>query len=123
MAARRPAAANMLRAGIILLTLGTAVTHISLLFPDPIFILNGLGYLALLAALYAPIPWVASRRHLARWALIGYTALTITLWLAFGLRSPIGYINKVNELLLIALLLIEARRERTRDSDKRQAAN
>jgi hypothetical protein len=35
-----------------LLTLGTALTHISLLFPDSVFIANGLGYLVLLAALW-----------------------------------------------------------------------
>ena len=41
----------ILRIGIIVLTLGTAFTHISLNFPDPLFILNGMGYLTLLASL------------------------------------------------------------------------
>lgn len=103
---------GLLRYGIILLTLGTAITHISLMFPDPIFILNGLGYLALLAGLYLPFPWLDRWRRQIRWALIGYTALTIVLWLAIGSRIPIAYVNKVNELLLIALLVIEDRRAR-----------
>jgi hypothetical protein len=106
-----------LQVGIILLTLGTALTHMSLLFPDVIFILNGLGYLALLAALYLPrfgvLPWLAEREGLVRGLLIGYTLLAIVLWLAFGLRAPIGYINKANELLLLLLLGLEWRQAST----------
>ncbi len=97
-----------LRAGIALLTLATALIHLQLNFPDPMFILNGLGYLALLAALF--LPSLARYRGLVRWALIGYTALTILLWLLLGARTPIGYMDKVIEIVLIALLLIEARR-------------
>jgi hypothetical protein len=97
-----------LQAGIALLTLATALIHLQLNFPDPMFILNGLGYLALLAALF--LPSLARYRELVRWALIGYTALTILLWLLLGARTPIGYMDKVIEIVLIALLLIEARR-------------
>jgi hypothetical protein len=97
-----------LRAGIAVLTLATALIHLQLNFPDPMFILNGLGYLALLAALF--LPSLARYRGLVRWALIGYTALTILLWLLLGARTPIGYMDKVIEIVLIALLLIEARR-------------
>jgi hypothetical protein len=100
---------NLPRLAIILLTVSTALTHISLLFPDVVFILNGLGYLGLLGALYLPIAPLAPYRRLIRRALIGYTALSVLLWAAFGLREPIGYINKLNELLLIALLIWEDR--------------
>ena len=100
----------LIRAGIIVLTVTTALTHISLLFPDPVFILNGLGYLALLGALYLPIPLLVPYRRQIRWLLIGYTLLTIGLWLAFGSRILIGYLNKLNEVVLIALLLLEQRR-------------
>jgi hypothetical protein len=99
----------MRRLAVILLTVSTALTHMSLLFPDLIFILNGLGYLGLLGALYLPIAPLAPYRQLVRRILIGYTALSVLLWLAFGLREPIGYINKLNELLLIALLVWEDR--------------
>lgn len=47
---------NGLRIVVILLTLATAIIHLQLNFPDPIFILNGLGYLGLIAALSLPIP-------------------------------------------------------------------
>ncbi|MEJ7631651.1 MAG: hypothetical protein WKF28_04040 [Rubrobacteraceae bacterium] len=48
---RRTSADAGLRAGIILLTGATALIHLQLNFPDPVFMLNGLGYLGLLAAL------------------------------------------------------------------------
>lgn len=98
-----------LRFVIAVLTLGTALTHLTLNFPDPVFILNGLGYLALLAAFLLPILWFAEHRRLVRWALIGFAALTIALWIAFGARSTIGYVNKLNELALIAALLLDSR--------------
>jgi len=110
MVAPRTTTDSLIRAGIIVLTVATALTHISLLFPDPVFILNGLGYLALLGALYLPIPLLVPYRRQIRWLLIGYTLLTIGLWLAFGSRILIGYINKLTEVVLIALLLLEQRR-------------
>ena len=100
-----------LRAGIVLLTLATALIHLQLAFPDPAFILNGLGYLTLLAALYLPVPLLARYRSIVRWALIGYTALAIFLWILLGARTPIGYTVKIIEILLILLLLLEARRQ------------
>lgn len=110
--ATRSAPITPLQIGIVVLTVATAVTHFTLNFPDPIFILNGLGYLALLAVLFAPIPQFAPYRRYARWALIGYTTLTLLLWVAIGERTTIGFVNKANELLLLTLLLIEERRQR-----------
>jgi hypothetical protein len=105
-------ASTALRVGIILLTLATALIHLQLAFPDPAFILNGLGYLTLLAALYLPVPRLARYRNTVRWVLIGFTALTILLWVLLGARIPIGYIDKAIEIVLIVLLLLEARRSR-----------
>jgi hypothetical protein len=93
--------------GIIVLTIATAGIHISLLFP--IFILNGLGYLTLLAALYLPISALANYRSGVRWALMGFTALTIILWVIMGTRGPLAYIDKAIEVVLIILLFIESR--------------
>ena len=100
----------MLRIGIVVLTLATALIHLQLNFPDPVFILNGLGYLALLVALFVPTPRIQRYRRIARWALIGYTALTIFLWIIVGARTPIGYVDKIIEVALISLLLLDARR-------------
>ena len=99
-----------LQIGIAVMTLGTALIHFRLNFPDPVFILNGLGYLALLAALFLPIPQIARYRNVVRFVLIGYAALTIFLWVLIGARTPIGYIDKIIEIALISLLLLDARR-------------
>lgn len=56
MSAPRSALDAAIRVGVVLLTLIAAVVHLSLLFPDPAFILNGLGYMTLLAALYLTVP-------------------------------------------------------------------
>jgi hypothetical protein len=64
MCAPRSALDAAIRAGVVLLTLIAAVIQLSLLFPDPAFILTGLGYMTLLAALYLPIAKVAPYRRL-----------------------------------------------------------
>ena len=104
---------TLLRIGIIVLTLGTALIHFSLNFPDPVFILNGLGYLALLASLYLPVPYLTRYRPVAPWIFIGYTALVVFLWILLGERTAIGYTDKVIEIALILLLLIEVRGTRS----------
>ena len=103
----------VLRVGIVALTLGTALIHLSLNFPDLGFMLNGLGYLTLLAALCLPVPQVARHRDIVRWVLIGYATLTILLWILLGDRTAIGYTAKAIEVALITLLLLEARRSRS----------
>jgi hypothetical protein len=105
----RTSAAPLVQAGIVVLTIATALIHLQLAFPDPVFILNGLGYLTLLAALYLPIPQLSSYRDTVRWGLVGYAALTIFLWILIGERTPIGFIDKAIEVALITLLLIDTR--------------
>lgn len=105
------------RIGIIILTLATALIHLTLNFHDVIFILNGLGYLTLVAALFlrVPIQFVSQNRALVRWAFIAFTAITILGWLAIGDKTlpngMLGYITKVIEIILIALLFIETRKK------------
>jgi hypothetical protein len=102
-----------LQIGIILLVIATAAIHLSLGIPNflVMFILNGIGYLVLVAALY--LPQLQRYRRLIRWALIAFAAVTIIGWIAIGARSTIGYLDKVIEVALIALLLIEMRQERS----------
>jgi hypothetical protein len=108
--APRSAADTAIRIGVVLLALMAALVHISLLFPDPVFILNGLGFLALLAALYLPVSRLVPHRRAARWTLIGYTTLTILAWVAIGERTPLGYSTTAGEVALVLLLLVEGRR-------------
>src|SRR5215218_2227106 len=103
-----------IRIGVVVLTVITAIVHLSLLFPDPVFILNGLGYLTLLAALCLPIPWLGPYRRVVRLTLIGYATLTILLWVAIGERSLLGYSTTADEVALVILLLLEGKRMRSR---------
>lgn len=96
--------------GITLLTLATALIHFSLLFPDVLFILNGLGYLTLLAAY-----WLASDyRNIIRLVMLGFALITILAWVAIGDKSwpagALGYLTKGIEVVLIGLLLIDRQR-------------
>jgi hypothetical protein len=115
--APQSAADIAIRIGVVVLTLIASIVHLSLLFPDPVFILNGLGYLTLLAALYLPIPRLVPHRRLVRWTLIGYAMLTILAWVAIGERILLGYSTTADEVALIVLLLIEGRRTRLRGED------
>ena len=96
--------------GIILAALATAILHLTL-FPDIVFTLNGLGYLGLLGAYFLPIAFFQQRHNLVWWALVGYTALTIVLWLIMGDKnfvagtaSATGYYAKAAEILLLIFL-------------------
>lgn len=93
--------------GIILCAIATTVIHLTLSFPDPMFILNGLGYLGLTAALFLPLPFLKNYHSLVRYILMGFTFVTIIAWVAIGLRIPLGYITKVIELGLLALLWLD----------------
>jgi hypothetical protein len=105
----------MRRWAIILLTLATAVIHISL-YPTSgwMFLLNGLGYLGLLGLLYLPLGLPAGIRRLTRPALMGYAALTIVLYVVFSIRFNdwalwLGPFTKALEIALIGLLWSEGR--------------
>jgi hypothetical protein len=74
-----------------------------------LFLINGIGYLVLLIALY--LPALYRFRWLVRWLLIGFAAVTFMLYfLVNGLRlDPIAILDKGAEIALIILLLIDAR--------------
>ncbi len=109
---------GLLQIGIVLLTLVTAFVHLVVLNIlmggfDVVFTLNGLGYLALLAATFLPLPFLKENRKLVRWAFIGFASLTILAWVAIGDKSwpagALGYITKLDEVVLIILLWLEGR--------------
>ncbi len=78
-----------------------------------LFTLNTLGYLGLLAPLYLPVPQMRGRRRLVRRVLMGYAALTFMLFFVWGVMKAewpvIGFVDKMEEVLLIALLWREDR--------------
>jgi hypothetical protein len=102
---------------IIILTVITAVIHLGLGISQlggegflPIaFVLNGLGYLGLLAALYW-LPQFADQRTLVRYALMAFAAVTFVLYFVFNgfaFNLP-GYLTKIVELVLIVFLYMDS---------------
>ena len=98
---------------IIILTVVTAIIHIGLAFyalsagdmtTFVMFLLNGVGYLVLLAAYTLPLPLARNYTKLVRWAFIAFTAVTIIGWVAIGLKNVVGYSDKLIEVALIVLL-------------------
>jgi hypothetical protein len=106
----KPMQLGFVQIGIVLLAVATAVVHLTLLFPDVMFILNGLGYLGLTGALFLPLPFFKDHRPLVRYGLMGFTLLTIVLWGVMGQRSLLGYSDKVLEIALIVLLWIDRKK-------------
>lgn len=106
---------NSTRFIIILLALFTAVVHGVVLnmqmgHLDPLFTLNGLGYLTLLGALVYRFP--ANRQVLLHYVFMGYTLTTILAWVAIGERTTLGYSTKLVEVLLIIFLWLNLGRVR-----------
>ena len=121
MSASRTGAGVPLAAGVIVLALATAITHLTLGLQllsfggtglGLIFVLNFAGYVTLTALLYLPVRALEPYRGAIRTAFIAYTALTIVLWIFFGTKDVVGYLNKLNEIALIALLVVESRLKR-----------
>ncbi|MDZ7801207.1 MAG: hypothetical protein U5K81_10510 [Trueperaceae bacterium] len=81
-----------------------------------LFTLNAIGYLVLLAGMFrAP---TQRTRRLARRVLIGYTAVTAILYVAYGLagggwKLPWGPTKEIAEIALLVLLFRVERAERT----------
>jgi hypothetical protein len=108
-----PARSGTIRIGIIVLTLITATVHLvalNIIFGkiDPAFTLNGIGYLVLLGAYFAP--QLRARHALVRWIYMGFAVVTILAWLAIGDKSwpagVLGYLTKLDEIVLIGLLWV-----------------
>ncbi len=107
---------STLRVVILITGLITALVHLVLLSiligeVAVLFILNGLGFLALLGAFYFNPTFLANRRRLVHYAFIAYTALTILLWIPGGTRSLVGYGTKIDEVILLAALWMHLRAE------------
>ena len=79
---------STLRAIILVTGLITALVHLVLLNVvmgtiDPLFTLNGLGYLGLLAALFLDLPVVSKQRTLVHWAFMAFVG-----WAPHPVVSP-----------------------------------
>jgi len=112
--------------GILVTVLITAALHLAAAFdkvlfpdgPDPLFLLNGLGYLGMLGAYFLPIPFFQQRHKMVWGALVIFVIVTIIAWLViwvgfyvirdgvpfFSRDSIYGVPAKIDELILLALL-------------------
>ena len=80
---------NSKQIGIVVLVIFAALLHLAAAFdkelfpssPDPLFILNGLGFLGLLGAYFLPINFFQDRHKLVWQGLFGYIILTIAAWI------------------------------------------
>jgi hypothetical protein len=105
---------RMPRITLIILTSITALLHFERAVEDLdiriLFILNGLGYFALLAAFY--LPTFQKYHQFLRWMFISYTAVTILLYFVWVALSgewtfPVGPTAKIVEIMMIIILLRE----------------
>ena len=98
-----------LRMAIIVLTALTAVIHLYLgiSLPNPLFLLNGIGYFVLLWAYLWTPPFLANRTGLIRSAFLGYTIVTIVAYflINIGHLDAFGIGTKIIEVLLVLALL------------------
>lgn len=116
----------MRRSLIILLTLITSGIHFYFFFTGPglvfsgpdllftFFLLNALGYLVLLGLLYLPLGLPTGLHKLVRPVFIGYTILTIVLYIIISASSgvwsaPLAPIAKVAEVILAWQLYAEGK--------------
>ena len=108
---------STLRIVILLSALFTGLVHLVLLSiqlggPSPIFILNGLGYLVLLALFWFKPSFLGGRRTLLHYAFVAYAAVTILLWTATGTRDLTGYLTTADEVVLFVALWAHLRAEK-----------
>lgn len=114
---------SVLRWAVIILTVVTALIHLALgiggLLGQPdvlsvLFIFNGLGYFALLAAVFLDMPFFATRRALAHYLLMLFAAVTIVAFFAINFsrldqQGPAAIVTKGDELLLIVATFLHLR--------------
>jgi hypothetical protein len=106
---------STLHAVIIITTLITAIIHLVVLSYllgaiSPLFVLNGLGYLVLLAAWYFTPGFLANQRTALHIVFILYTLVTIIAWVAIGdMSDPLGIITKLDEVILVIALVLHLR--------------
>lgn len=100
-----------LTVAIVDLTLVTAYVHLTL--GGTLFMLNGLGYAALAAALVAstvPHPFVRRFAWVPRVGLAGFAAATIVGYLVIGPYFSLGWITKAIEVAIIVLVAADLAR-------------
>jgi hypothetical protein len=105
-----PTTPRILLTGVILeLTIATAYIHLTL--GGTLFLLNGLGYLALgtayLAAAVLPQPAIRRLGWLPRAGLAAFASVTIVAYLVTGPYFTLGWLTKGIELAIVMLVVAD----------------
>ncbi len=86
--------------------------------PDILFTLNGLGYLGLLALFFTQQRFVAEQWDLFHYLFMSFAGITIVAFFILGGTGfggtevdPLGYLTKLDELVLIVALWLHMRQE------------
>jgi hypothetical protein len=95
---------TLLTAAIVILALASGYIHTTL--GQWYFYLNALGYLTLAILMVLPVGLARRFRWLIRLALLGYALGSIVMWLIFGARFDLAYLDKGIEIVMILLLLV-----------------
>ena len=108
---------STLQLGLIVLTVATAVIHLLYgIAGERLLLLNGVGYLALLAALLLPIS--EGYKRPLRFVLAGYTLVTIVAYLVTHPSVDlVGGVTKLIELGLLLVLALTMRQAKTAKGD------
>jgi hypothetical protein len=98
---------RILLTGVILeLTLATAIIHLTL--GGTLFLLNGIGYLALgatyLAGAAMPMPAVRRVGWLPKVGLAAFASITIAAYLVTGPYFTLGWVTKGIEIAIVSLV-------------------
>jgi hypothetical protein len=94
--------------GVVVLGLLSGFVHLGIgIQGDMLLLLNGLGYLALVAALFLPASFLVEKRRQILWVLLGYTIITFIGYFIshpLGGYSNMGLFTKLIELGLMGCL-------------------
>ena len=105
---------GLVRILMILAALVTAVVHLVLglgFLSDILgylFLLNAVGFIGLTAMYLRPLEFFKPHHELLRWVLVGFSAVTIVLWVVMNGKPDLpGVTAKAAEVALIVLLLVD----------------
>ncbi|MFP3853908.1 MAG: hypothetical protein ACLFWD_06405 [Anaerolineales bacterium] len=117
---------RFLRAVVLITGLITALVHLVVLnitmiqtkgSPDLLFTLNGLGYLGLLALFFMEPEFLAEQWDFFHYVFMAFAAVTIVAFLLLGGTGfggtqvdPVGWLTKLDELILIIALWLHSRK-------------
>ena len=121
---------SLLQLGVLALGVMTAILHLIVgIEGEWLLLLNGLGYLGLMALLYLPLNFIQKQmKQPLHWVVLGYTVITLVGYFVthpLGAYDSFGLLTKLVEVLLIVavwLRLQQAPQEEAITKRRRKAS-